>query len=463
MTNVLLVVFDTARADAFEPYGAPAGASPAVADLARRGRALEDVYATASWTLPSHASMFTGALPRELGLGQAPGETPLGAQPVIRGLADRLLPEVLRRAGWNTRAFTSNVWVSAAGGFDTGFDEFVNPPSDRQAALDEGGLRGRLKPAIEAVRGRVDDGASAAEATLRRWLSEWSGEPFFWFVNLMECHSPYLPPRPYGELGTLGRLRASADARRHLHLVPIWRTCLAEFDVSDAALERMRSLYAGAVRYMDDWLARVLEAMDARGVLDDTLVVVLSDHGENFGEGGLICHAYSIDARLTRVPVVVAGPGAPERLASLAELPGAIAEAVGLDDHPWQAHDLPPLPVSQFDPPGSPGDPRLLKAIEDWGVDEAGQARMFTPLTIASDGRLRLQRRGGIEELFDLAEDPLELHPKPPEGPRVAALRAALDHPAATAVALAGPGTGPAAGGADTAALEAQMRLLGYM
>ncbi|MDQ3320443.1 MAG: sulfatase-like hydrolase/transferase, partial [Actinomycetota bacterium] len=74
--NVLVLVCDTARADAFEPYGAPAGSTPAVARLAEQGAAVENVFSTACWTLPSHASMFSGLLPRALGLGQAPGGTP---------------------------------------------------------------------------------------------------------------------------------------------------------------------------------------------------------------------------------------------------------------------------------------------------------------------------------------------------------------------------------------------------
>src|SRR5205807_2757090 len=81
--NLLLVVMDTARADAFESYGAPCGSTPAATQLAQRGAASPTVIAPASWTLPSHASMFTGMLPRELGLGQSPGGTYHGARPVI--------------------------------------------------------------------------------------------------------------------------------------------------------------------------------------------------------------------------------------------------------------------------------------------------------------------------------------------------------------------------------------------
>lgn len=456
-------MLDTARADALEPYGAPAGASPVVADLARRGRALTDVFSTACWTMPSHVSMLTGALPREVGLSRSPDATPLGPKPVLRGLAGRLLPEVMRRAGFSTRAVSANVWISEAGGFDTGFERFVGVQGDRQARLDRRELRERLAWIGEAVRAKADDGAAAAEQVLRGWLDEWSGQPFFWFVNLVECHSPYLPPRPYGDVGAIGRARAAVEARRHLTMAAIWQACLGEFDVPDGALERMRRLYAASVRYTDDWLGRVLEAMDAKGVLDDTLVIVTSDHGENFGEGGLLAHAYSLDDRLTRVPFVAAGPGVPDGVRSLAELPAVIARAADLETDPWRERDLPGAAVAQFDPPGSPSDPRVVEALERWGVGETGRARAATPLTIATDGRRKLQRRGGIEELFDLEQDPLEVRPGPPVGEGVDALRAALDHPVATAVAPTAPSAAPAADAAELAALEERMKLLGYL
>src|ERR671930_355593 len=101
--NVLLVVLDTARRDAFEPYGGPPGNAPAIAQLARAGQAL-DGYSAASWTVPSHAAMLTGTPARALGLGQCPGGRPQGCRPVLETVRDRLLPEVLRRAGGRARA-----------------------------------------------------------------------------------------------------------------------------------------------------------------------------------------------------------------------------------------------------------------------------------------------------------------------------------------------------------------------
>src|SRR5688572_24211550 len=170
--NVLLIVFDTARADAFEPYGAAAGASPAVADLAGAGAALPDVRSTACWTIPSHASMFTGLLPRAAGLGRAPGGTPAGCRPVMEAHAPRLLPEVLRRAGYRTRGISTNLWITEGSGFATGFDEFRTIEATRQPDMVGAGMRSRAAWALDALRARSDDGAAEAGAVLRGWLGE---------------------------------------------------------------------------------------------------------------------------------------------------------------------------------------------------------------------------------------------------------------------------------------------------
>lgn len=465
--NVLLVVCDTARADAFEPYGAPPGATPTAAQIASSGQAVEQAFATACWTLPSHASMLTGEMPRALGLGQAPGGSPAGARPIVEAQRERLLAEVLRRAGWDTRAVSANPWVSPYAGFDVGFDEFeFLKAGGRQDQADRTGLDARLRWAYEGLRARTDDGAGEAEAVLARWLSEAGERPFFWFVNLVECHSPYLPPRPYNDLGAVGRLQAAEEARRHLTLEAIWRTCLSDAEVPEAALERMRHLYGRSVRLMDDWLARILEALKDAGRLDDTLVIVTSDHGENFGEGGLLAHAFSLDDRLTRVPLVVNDASfAPDRRPySLAELPRMVAEAVDLNEHPW-GEESGALPTAQFDFIDEE-DPRLRIAEEAWNLDERGLAMLTTPLTSVTDGRLKLLRRGDRDELFDLDADKLELRPLDPlahsQGPRVAALREALNDP----VLHREPPVpkGPSAENArEVEDLESRMKLLGYM
>lgn len=466
--NVLMIVLDAARRDALEPYGAPPGTTPAIAQLADRGAALRDVYATSCWTVPSHASIFTGLLPRAAGLARV-GE-PGVAKPVLERHRSRVLPEVMRRAGYATAAASANLWVSPTTGFDTGFDRFVTSDTGRNAQIHLTAPRERLRWIAEGAMGRVDDGAARLETTLDRWLAASPARPFFWFVNVLECHSPYLPPRPYGDVSLIDRLRAAQDARRYYTLMGIWRVCAGATRVPQATLERMRRLYRGSISYMDAWLGRILQRLQDHGILEDTLVVVTSDHGENLGEGGLIAHALSLDNRLIHVPFIVAGPGADTTpIHSLADLPRFLAEAVGLEDHPW--HDGPPagLGIAQLDPPlAGEEEARAVERLASVGLADAFDS--FTaPLTCAVSGDLKLLRRGDREEVFDLAADPNETSPLEPDRTTVAEdslrhLRAALDHPSVSSK-VAGEDAVPRGTASDeeVRVLEDRMRLLGYM
>ena len=461
--NVLLVVFDAARRDSLEPYGAPAGASPAVAQLAASGVALPEVYATGCWTAPSHVSIFTGLMPRAAGLARVPA--PSAAKAGLEPHRDRVLTEVLRRAGYSTAGASANLWV-ADGGFDAGFDEFESVDSGRVAGIGDDALKKRVKWFLEAARARRDDGARQIDAIFDRWIAA-PRQPFFWFVNLIECHSPYLPPRGYGDVSLLDRLRAAEDARRYYTLSAIWKACVGGYEVPEATIERLRRMYAASIQYMDAWLGRLLDKLDRARVLDDTLVIVISDHGENFGEGGFLTHAHSLDNRLIHVPFVASGPGARDReINSLADLPRFVAEAVGLDEHPYVDGPPPGVGVAQFDPPVDPGDQRAIDLVAEWGLGDDALERFTMPLTAAARGNDKLMRRGDEEVVYDLRVDPLELSPIPAReragDEAIESLRVALDHPA---MRPGGPPEAVSEGPSEDELreIEDRMKLLGYM
>ena len=480
--NVLLLILDAARRDAFAPYGAPEAATPNIAALARRGHAAPLAYATSSWTLPSHASLFSGLLPGRIGLTQAPGGDPPSARPVLESYAERLLAGVLSSSGYRCEGFSSNLWASATAGFDVGFDSFTYAPSDRVEktnALLEGGLRARLAWAAHGLRARADDGAAALLTALHKSISTHDGQPAFWFVNLVECHSPYLPPRPWNDLGAADRVRAAIDCQRYLGFEQICLHAAGRGTTPRSSMERMRHLYARSIAYMDDWLGEVLAALDGRGILDNTLVIVTADHGESFGEDGMLAHGFSLGEQLIHVPLVLAGPGARELPGpfSLARLPGLIAEAAGVGSHPYAADDLPDgAAVAQYSPMTGPSDPRIQAFAAKWDLDAEAVRRLTSGSICATDGARKLVRDDdGGEALYDLEADPGERSPLAPSGPAAESLRAAL---AFAAPDPARPATGAqaqdAAAGADgaagaqatpeeLAALERQMKLLGYM
>ena len=467
--NVLLIVLDTARRDAIEPYGAPAGTSPTIEQLARRGHALPRAYSTASWTLPSHASIFTGLLPRQLGLCQPPGGTPQGAREPLERNRDRVLAEVLSLAGYATHGWSTNLWASAHAGFDIGFDslEYVaSGREDRLNALLAGGLRAQLAWAREGLRSRSDDGALAIGSALRRSIDEWSGTPTFWFVNLSECHSPYLPPRPWNEFDPLDRVRAALEAKRYLNFESICLYAAGGLEIPDEAFERMRVLYRSAISYMDSWIAGVLESLDRRGILEDTLVIVTSDHGENFGEGGLIAHGFSVDERLIGVPLVMAGPGAvrSDEVFSLASLPGVVADAAGLSDHPWSMPSLPAgVAIAQYDPMADAEHERVRAFASKFGLSEEGISRICASYTCATDGHTKLVVRDGSEFVYDLTDDPGETRPIASVNGGASGLREALAHPAVGAAEVSESPAGGGASAEELEAIERQMKLLGYM
>lgn len=471
--NVLLVVFDALRRDGTEPYGAPPGTTPAIADLAARGSALPTAYANASWTLPSHASMFTGLLPRQLGLGQPPDGSPGSARPLLQRVADRLLATVLRDAGYATGGFSTNPWASQHAGFDIGFDCFRYVSSDRTEHINgllAPGPRAQAAWALEGLRARSDDGAAEVGSLLRAAIDRWSGRPTFWFVNLCECHSPYLPPRPWNDLPALDRVRAALDAKRHLSFESICLYAAGRWEIPVGAFERMRHLYQRAAAYLDQWLADVLAALNRKGILDETLVIVTSDHGENFGEAGLIAHGFSVNERLIQVPLVMCGPGAltTEEPFSLAQLPATIAAAVGLDDHPWNRSQLPQgVVVAQYDPMAPATDRRLREFAQRWELDDDAIGRLAARFTCVTDGARKLVLRNDAELLYDLRSDPDETSPLNPGtvNGAFAPLRAALEHPSVTAtLPVGGQASAPlTAPGDELDALERQMKLLGYM
>jgi arylsulfatase A-like enzyme len=467
--NVVLIVLDTARADAFDPWGAPVGTTPVLADLGRRGTVVPRAVAPSCWTLPSHVSMFAGRTARELGLGLAPGGQPAGCRTRLRRHVTELLPSRLRAAGYDTRGVSANAWISKGTGFDAGFGHFHQLRSPRAKTMGTGGLLDQLRWARSCLHAHDDDGAREAQQVLASWQDGVRPDrPFFWFVNLVECHSPYLPPKPWTTSGPLDRLRMARDASRYQTYKALLEICLTDKEVPADTIERMRRAYGDSIRSLDAWLDELLSRMEAGGLLDDTVVVVTSDHGENFGEDGLYGHAYSLDERLLRVPLVAYGPDPLEwpDLVSLTWLPSLLADATGIEAHEtWEPTG--DVAVSIYDRTAPLDHPIIVKLDEEMHLNERGRRRFATSLTAVTDGTHKLVVHGGEHDAP--TDGPLVSVTGPDEDPADDAgatrrLRAAAG-PALLALARH-PDVGVAPLDEPvrlTAELEDQMRLLGYL
>lgn len=263
--NILLISVDTLRPDRLGCYGGPRATSPTLDALAARGVLFENAFATSPWTLPSHASMLSGHYPATLA-ALSGGKQLYGAAPQLSTL--------LADHGYATAAVTGGGFVSQAYGADAGFDHFEE--GDVDAAL--------------------------------RWLSATDG-PFLLFFHTYEPHVPYRDRR-FVEATNRERFsdiyQGSRDGwwEEHLDL------CCRAVAVDDQENEYLRALYDGGIAAADRMVHRLLDTLDSRGLLDDTIVVLTSDHGEEFWEhtGRGAYHGHSLYDELLRIPLIWVDP-----------------------------------------------------------------------------------------------------------------------------------------------------------
>jgi arylsulfatase A-like enzyme len=328
--NVLLVVLDTARADSVG-----SGHDTAFAQLTRRGREYSRAVAPAPWTLPSHASLFSGLRPGLHGVTGASVLTTTGVHSPrqrIEELADHWLPMDLKRRGYATFAASANPWVGEAvgltQGFDTVFEAWRHAPlpklSDPLSGTSRSGLAAKIHAAEVYARrtmGIGDAGAATSLDAFDRFRTGLDGgAPYFAFFNVMEPHAPYAPPRGHDAL-ELRRRPAAIKAVRRWNADRMLAYCMGRQEILPDELDLLRELYRGEISYTDAWLARLFEGLDRRGHLEDTLVIVTADHGENLGEHHLLSHVMSMHQTLLHVPLAISGPGVPA---------GSVSAPVGL-------------------------------------------------------------------------------------------------------------------------------------
>ncbi|MFN0008415.1 MAG: sulfatase [Planctomycetota bacterium] len=314
--NVVLIVLDTLRADHLGAYGDTRGLSPAFDALARQGTIFEDAYANAPWTVPSHASLFTGLSAR------AHGATSLHH----RWLDGRFttIAESLKERGYATAMLSANRYLREAN-LAQGCDSY-RPLGERFEGL-------WIRRALETLGWPAkwaDHGAADGVEAVEDWLEKTGGSRFL-FVNLIEPHWRYLPPFP--ERGAhlpegMGVVEATRTSRETYG--PLLMAAGRSGEPTDSVL---RAMYAAAVRYQDRQLGRLVALLDAE-LGEDTILVITSDHGENLGEAGRYDHVFAVNDHLAHVPLLVRYPPAfpaGKRVAGLCELadvPVTIAELV---------------------------------------------------------------------------------------------------------------------------------------
>ncbi len=411
--NVLLIILDTVRGASLSLYGYPRATTPALARWAAGGVVFERAMATAPWTLPSHGTLFTGRLGNALG-----GDW---LAPVRLGEAN--LARTFHARGYLTAGFVANLlYTSYESGLSDGFVHYDDYPlSFRQVMLHCPLVQTGLVRSLLASRspgqvwaalrrfnltpshppGDEYKPAGAITDAFLAWLGRQPDRPFFAFLNYFDAHGPYRAPAAFQDRFAAGR----------------------------GALDR----YDAAIAYLDAELDRLFAELARRGVLDRTVVVVTSDHGEQFGEHGLKGHANSLYLPLLQVPLVLRyPPRVPAGLrveapVTLQDLPATVLDLAG-------AGTVPGIPgsslVRHWTASSVPLGPIVAELGRGRNVDSTfPNARTW--LQSALDDRYHYIRDGeGREQLFAYRTDPEEgadLAHDPAQGDILRRFRALLD------------------------------------
>lgn len=279
--HVVMIVLDTVRADGVTAKFGDRKVAPVFERLAAEGTRFDNAYSVAPWTLPSHATLFTGL---------APSQHKAVHENFLLGPQYLTLAEFLKTRDYATFAVSSNPWVTKSRGLAQGFDRFELAFTSPEEMTDKGAER-----ATDLAIGFLDS-IDQAEGPPR---------PFFLFVNYLEAHLPYAPPDAGFE--ALGIDPASLS-RRVFSIAEAEAIMAGKREALAEEFELARTLYHAEIAYQDQQLGRLIAALESRGLLDETLLVVTADHGEEFGREGMMGHEFTLSDEVLSVPLVFRYP-----------------------------------------------------------------------------------------------------------------------------------------------------------
>jgi arylsulfatase A-like enzyme len=405
--NLILISLDTLRADHLSGFGYPRETSPKIdAGLIARGTSFDDVTSTYSRTDVSHMSVFTGLYPEaRVERGRLSAHSPVP-----------MLAEKLRDAGFDTAAFTEDALIAGVFGFWFGFDRFTE-----YAYSYEERAHPIFADGIEYVRAHRD-------------------RPFFLFLHTYKTHVPY---------------HASSDYQALFVDESEWE--LPGMSPVPKQQRPRADEYDRTIREADDLVGRLLDELDTLGLAERTFVVLLSDHGEAFGERGVNGHSYSGHQEVMRVPVIIRGPGVPEGVrvdtpVSLVDIVPTVLDLLGLAELET-TQGISWLPALQG---GALPERRSLHF--SWLTEESVGVRY---------GAFKYKQSKAAAALFNLEDDPGERAPLAGPARRPIAQQLIADHEAASGLIRedllrrtesVDEGSAPV-----TPEMEASLRALGYI
>jgi arylsulfatase A-like enzyme len=299
--NILLISIDALRADHLSCYGYDRQTSPVLDELAAEGTRFSRAFVNTHGTPPSHTTLLSSLYQESHRVGI--DSASVAGRSVPGGV--EMVQEIFAGAGWHTLAVTGGGFMSSKYGFSRGFETYF----DRTRSIDQGAkiLSKHLRPLLRDDR------------------------PVFAFLHTYQVHSPYAPPRRFRRL--FGEYRGTVKATSGA-LLEIQREAAKVLTRED--FEYLESLYDGEIRYTDEILGKLLASLEAIGFLDNAIVVVTSDHGEEFGEHGGVLHGGKLFEELLHVPLIIGGAGIDRgvvdpSLVSLVDIAPTLLSLAGLE------------------------------------------------------------------------------------------------------------------------------------
>lgn len=363
--NLIIYLIDTLRPDHLPTYNPETRVqADALTEFASRSIVFDAAQAQENWTKPSVASLLTSLYPSSHNAQS--GEAVLSNDVEMLG-------EVLGDRGFVTASFIANGYVSRRFGFDQGWDEYRNYVRERR-------------------RNRADRVVDDAIAWLDRRPED---QPFFLYVHTIDPHVPYCAPRPYREMYDPDPYRGPIAAHRTAQ--QLGEIKVGRLEASERDMARLEALYDGEISYHDHHFGRFVAALEERGLLENSLIWITSDHGEEFRDHGSVGHGHNLYQELLHVPLVLSIPGdlRPRRVGAtvgLVDLIPTSLELLGLEPHEAsQGRSL--LPLLRGERPDL-YDAAFSEFLEN------GRALRLDDLKLVSE-------RGEVS-LFDLATDPGE-------------------------------------------------------
>lgn len=411
--NVVLIVMDAVRADHLSCYGYNKPTTPFLEELAANGILFDGAFASAPWTPPSHASLFTGTYPSRHGVDVN--------ENLNLGEENTTLAQILAASGYRTFAILPDAHLSSARGFHRGFHDYVETFRLPYFKLDFGIME---TSARNLLLGR-DKRSSLINKLVKRWLTDNADSdiPFFAFINYKTAHNRYQSPWPFRRRFEIKPTATQDKKKLDFFSEAGGYTYMAgKFEMSEEDLEVVRSRYDGAIACIDQRIRDLVQFLKAKKLYDDTLIMVTADHGENFGEHRLAYHLFCLYDSLIRVPLIFHAPAifrGPVRLphlVSLTDILPTLVDLLNLDPVirqdlegksllPLNGHAYHAQVFSEFDRPTW-----MLRNLaarfpdNDFSHLDRGLKCIRTSeykLIVGTDGR---------EELYHLPSDPTESH-----------------------------------------------------